>query len=103
MENLVSRGWDLNPQPAHYEGNKDKNRKTQAVTTTTGQSNNHDVKTLLSFKNNISPPTAPFKKSEGAVGEDQRVIRHLKMRRARGMTKEGFLWQTPCCPRTARG
>src|SRR3989304_4992216 len=59
--------------------------------------------TLLSFKNNISPPTAPFKKSEGAVGEDQRVIRHLKMRRARGMTKEGFLWQTPCCPRTAKG
>ena len=68
MENLVSRGWDSNPQPAHYEGNKDKNRKTQAVTTTTGQSNNHDVKTLLSFKNNISPPTAPFTNQRGRLG-----------------------------------
>jgi len=68
MENLVSRGWDLNPQPAHYEGNKDKNRKTQAVTTTTGQSNNHDVKTLLSFKKQHLPPTAPFTNQRGRLG-----------------------------------
>ena len=43
-------------------------RKTQTVTTTTGQSNNHHVKTLLSFKNNISPPNRPLHKSEGAFG-----------------------------------
>src|SRR3972149_1279895 len=43
-------------------------RKTQAVTTTTGQSNNHHVKTLLSFKNNISPPTAPFTNQRGRLG-----------------------------------
>ena len=78
----------MNPQPAHYEGNKDKNRKTQAVTTTTGQSNNHDVKTLLSFKNNISPQPPPSQ-IRGGVWGDQRVIRHLKMRRARGMDKRG--------------
>src|SRR3972149_1422731 len=43
-------------------------RKTQAVTTTTGQSNNHHVRTLLSFKNNISPPTAPFTNQRGWLG-----------------------------------
>ena len=73
----------MNPQPAHYEGNKDKNRKTQAVTTTTGQSNNHDVKTLLSFKNNISPQPPPSQ-IRGGVWGDQRVIRYLKDEEGKG-------------------
>src|SRR3989304_5889188 len=52
-------------------------RKTQSVTTTTGQSNNHHVKTLLSFKNNISPQPPPSQ-IRGGVWGDQRVIRYLK-------------------------